>query len=64
MAVQNNRCGTKFEVLAVVIMNITAVYNITPCSPVEVHLHLGGTYYFHLQDRKFSQGSSQEEVAA
>jgi hypothetical protein len=47
MALQNTRCGTKlifeFEVLAVVIINITAFYNIRLFSPVEIHRNFEDT---------------------
>jgi hypothetical protein len=31
-------------------------------SPVEVHLHIGGAYCLHIQDRTASQASNQHEI--
>jgi hypothetical protein len=37
------------EVLTPVVMKSTILWDITPCSPLEVNRRFGGTYRLHLQ---------------
>jgi hypothetical protein len=41
-----------FEVLTMVVVKSTIFWDITPCSPLNVNRHFGGTYRLHLQGRK------------
>jgi hypothetical protein len=41
-----------FEALTAVVMKSTHFWHITPCSPLSVNRHFGGTYRLHLQGRK------------
>jgi hypothetical protein len=38
----------------------TNSWAVTPCSLVEVHARLGGTYHLHLQGRRISQARDQQ----
>jgi hypothetical protein len=51
------------EVLTAVIMTSrpTIFWDVTPCSPVEVHRRFGGTYY--LQGRRVRQANNQQEAS-
>jgi hypothetical protein len=46
-----------FKVLSAVTMKSrpTVLWDLAPCSPVEVYRHFGGTFCFSLQGRKVSQ---------
>jgi hypothetical protein len=48
-----------FEVLTAVVMKNTTFWDITPCSPLSVNRHFGGTYRLHLQGRKTSSTRNQ-----
>jgi hypothetical protein len=48
------------EVLTAVIMNYI-LWNITPCSPLNVNRHFGGTCRLHLHGRRISQARDQHE---
>jgi hypothetical protein len=52
--VQTKRYFAGFEVLIAVTMKSIIVWNITLCSPVEVHRRFGESYYLHFQGRIFS----------
>jgi hypothetical protein len=41
-----------FEVLTVVVMKSTILWDVTSCSPLRVNQHFGGTYCHQLQGRK------------
>jgi hypothetical protein len=41
--------------------NICKVWDITPCSPLKVNRHFGGTCRLHLQGRKISRTRKQRE---
>jgi hypothetical protein len=42
----------ELEILTAVVMKSTIFWDITPCSPLKVNQHFGGTYRLHLQDRE------------
>jgi hypothetical protein len=44
-----------FEVLTPVVMKSCTFWDITPCSPLKVDLHFGGTCHLHLQGRKINR---------
>jgi hypothetical protein len=39
-----------------------ASWDVTPCSPVDVHRSFGVTYCLHLQNRRVSQTNGQQEA--
>jgi hypothetical protein len=45
------------------VMKSTILWDITPCSPLKVSRHFGGTYRLHLQSRRISRGRNQHQVA-
>jgi hypothetical protein len=44
-------CYARFQVLRAVNMKITAFWDVTPCSLVEMYCHFGGTSCLHLWGR-------------
>jgi hypothetical protein len=40
---------------------VTNFWDVTPCSPIEVHLYLKEKYFLYLQERNFSQVKKQHE---
>jgi hypothetical protein len=44
-----------FDVLATVIMKISAFFDTTPCSPLKINRHFEGTCRLHCQDRRISE---------
>jgi hypothetical protein len=48
-----------FEVLTAVVMKNTIFWDITPCSPLKVNQHFGGTYSLQLQGRRISLARNQ-----
>lgn len=46
--------GTRINVLRMVTTRITVFWDVTPCSMVEIHSRLGGTYYLHHQIRRMA----------
>jgi hypothetical protein len=50
-----------FEVLIALTAESTVFWDVMPCSPVEVLLLFGGTYYLHLQGRRVSQAGNQQD---
>jgi hypothetical protein len=53
-----------FEVLTAVVMKSSVFWDITPCSPLKVNRHFGGTYRLHLQNIRISkQEASVKQVA-
>jgi hypothetical protein len=49
----------RFEVLSAVTMKRTIFWDVTLCSPVDVHQRFGGTYCLHLQGQKVSTARSR-----
>jgi hypothetical protein len=45
-------------------MNISLFWEITPCSPLKVNRHFGGTCRLHLQGLKVSQAINYHEAAS
>jgi hypothetical protein len=37
-------------------------WDITPCRPMKVNLHCGGTYHIHLQGQRVSQARALHET--
>jgi hypothetical protein len=50
-----------FEVLPAVFIKSIIFWSITPCSPLKVNRHFGGTYRLHLQGRRIRQARYQRE---
>jgi hypothetical protein len=50
-----------FELLTAVAMKSIILWDVTPCSLVEVYMHLRGIYCFHLQCRAVSLANIQQE---
>jgi hypothetical protein len=48
------------EVLTVVVMKSSFFWYITPCSPLKVSWHFGGTYHLHLQGWRIHQETSMK----
>jgi hypothetical protein len=42
----------RFEVHTAVTMNARVIWNVTLCHLVDQYQDFGGTYFFHLQDRR------------
>jgi hypothetical protein len=51
-----------FKDFTAVAMKITVFWDITPCSPLKVSRHFGGTFRIHLHDRKISRTRNQREI--
>jgi hypothetical protein len=52
-----------FKVPTAVVMKSTRIFwNITPCSPLKVYRHFGGTYRNHLQGRRISRARNHRET--
>jgi hypothetical protein len=65
---QKKRKGEHFslwpglQALTAVIIKITVVWDLTRCSPVNVHRRFGWTYCLHLQDRRVIQTCNHHEA--
>jgi hypothetical protein len=53
--------STSVTATNILFMNSTIFWDITPCSPLRVNRHFGGTYRLHLQGRKISRERHQRE---
>jgi hypothetical protein len=43
------------------IKTCTIIWDVTPCSPLNVNRRFGGTYRLHLQGRRISRARNQRE---
>jgi hypothetical protein len=50
-----------FEVITAVVMKSSVFWDITPCGPLKVNRHFGGTFRLHLHGRRISQARNQHE---
>jgi hypothetical protein len=57
-----HRCSVGFEVLTVVVMKNSVIWDITPCSPLKVNRRFRGTSRVHLQGRRISEARNQCEA--
>jgi hypothetical protein len=55
---------TVFEVLTAVVMKSSVLCARTPCSPLKVNRHFGGTCRLHLQGRRIGQPRNQREAGS
>jgi hypothetical protein len=46
------------------IMKNTAFWNVTPCSPIDVHRRFEGIYCLYLQGKRVSQGKTSLKKAS
>jgi hypothetical protein len=53
-----------FEVLTVVVMKSSVFWYITPCGPLKVNRHFGGTRHHHLKGQRKSSIRKQDEVGS
>jgi hypothetical protein len=53
-----------FEVLTAVVIKDSILWDITPCSPLEVNWRFGGTRRFHLRGWRISQSRKQREAGS
>jgi hypothetical protein len=55
-----NTSSAGFEVLPPVVMENSIFMNITPCSPLKINHHFGGTCHFHLQSGRINHTAAQQ----
>jgi hypothetical protein len=50
-----------FEVITAVVIKSSSFWDITPCSPLKVNRHFGGTCRLHLQGGRIRQARNQRD---
>jgi hypothetical protein len=58
----NKTTKVGFEVLTEVVMRGTILWDVSPCSPLKVNRHFGGTYLLHLLGQRISRARDQRET--
>jgi hypothetical protein len=57
----NTGYKSRFQALAALTMKTTVVWDMTPCSLVDINRCIGGTYCLHLQRRRVSPVFNSED---
>jgi hypothetical protein len=58
---RDKKSYVRFEVLTVVVMTRSIIWDVTPCSPLKVIRRFGGACHLHLQGQRISQAINQRE---